>query len=193
MPLFEIRHRWTASRLFSLEVPSLRLTLEAAVKADADLQDAHLRGADLRDADLRDADLRDADLRDADLTPTRDDLWAVLSGAPAEVPALRAALVAGQIDGSTYRGDCACLVGTLAKARGCDINGLADIAPDSSRLIERWFTNLRPGDTPETSVVAAHTLAWIDTFLHNMRQAFGREQAAAPVLHEEAVGPPRPR
>ena len=74
---FEIKSRFTGSVLFGLEADSLRLCVEAAVKARAylggaylraaDLRGAYLRGADLRGADLRGANLRGADLRAADL------------------------------------------------------------------------------------------------------------------------------
>ncbi len=72
MALFEIKHRFTGSVLFSLETDSLKLCVEAAVKGDADLGDAdlgdaNLRGANLRGAYLGDANLRGADLGDADL------------------------------------------------------------------------------------------------------------------------------
>jgi uncharacterized protein YjbI with pentapeptide repeats len=153
--------------------------LEGADLRGADLRDADLEGADLRGADLRDADLRDADLRDADLedaknpTHIRDDLWAVLSAAPAEVEGLRQALIEGRINGTTYRGPCACLVGTLAHVRGCEIDDLPWVRPNSRRLSERWFLALRPGDTPAHSAVAAQTLEWIDLWLTNMRAAFG--------------------
>ena len=80
--LYKIKHRLTGGVLFSLETESLKLCVQAAVTAKADLRDAylggtHLRGADLRDAylggaylggaGLRDAYLGGADLRGADL------------------------------------------------------------------------------------------------------------------------------
>jgi hypothetical protein len=64
---FEIKHRWTGKILFTAEVGSLKLAVEDAVKAGADLRGADLRGADLRDVDLRCANLRGADLRCANL------------------------------------------------------------------------------------------------------------------------------
>jgi Pentapeptide repeats (8 copies) len=69
---FEIKSRYDASVLFSLETESLKLCLQAAVKSGADLggadlRAAYLRGADLGGADLRAADLGGADLRGADL------------------------------------------------------------------------------------------------------------------------------
>jgi hypothetical protein len=82
-------------------------------------QGSRVCGANLVDADLVGADLRSADLVDADLVFVRDDLWAVLSAAPAEVPTLLAKVRAGEVDGSVYEGVCACLLGTIANARGC--------------------------------------------------------------------------
>ena len=65
--LYEIRNRYIGAVLFSLECGSLKLCVEAAVAAKADLRDANLCGANLYGADLCGADLRDADLRGANL------------------------------------------------------------------------------------------------------------------------------
>jgi hypothetical protein len=65
--LYEIKSRYDGRVLFSLECGSLKLCVEAAVKAKVDLSGAYLRGADLRGADLSGADLRGAYLRGADL------------------------------------------------------------------------------------------------------------------------------
>ena len=97
---FEIKHRLTGKILFELECTSLKVCVEKAVSAGAnlrganlqgaylqgadlegadlwgaDLWDVNLRGADLRGADLRGADLWGADLRGADLRGA--DLWDV--------------------------------------------------------------------------------------------------------------------
>ena len=114
-----------------------------------------------------------ANLTRADLTQIRDDIWAVLSSAPREVPNLREALVTGRVDGSTYSGECCCLVGTLAKARGCDEYGIPGLLPNASRAAEKWFMGIRKGDTPESSKVSAITLAWVDEWLANVRQLVG--------------------
>ena len=65
---FEIKSRFTGSVLFGLDADSLRLCVEAAVKARANLSGADLRGADLGGAYLRGADLSDANLSDANLS-----------------------------------------------------------------------------------------------------------------------------
>lgn len=93
----------------------------------------------------------------------RRDLWAVLDGAPVEVPALRAALVAGEVDGRTYHGRCACLIGTIANARGSDPDEF-DCRP--GRPAEGWFWPIQPGDVPdgesEGAYRAATAVRWID-------------------------------
>ena len=167
--LFEIKSRRTESILFSLETESLKLCVEAAVKIRADLHEANLYRADLRGANLH-----GADLRGADLTPIRDDIWAALSSAPAEVDGLRAAIVTGKIDGSTYEGTCCCLVGTLANVRHCNYNQIPTLVPNSSRPAERFFAAIKPGDTPETSQFSKLALEWVDLWLVNMRAAFGK-------------------
>jgi uncharacterized protein YjbI with pentapeptide repeats len=157
--------------------------LSGAYLSDADLRGANLRGANLSDANLSGANLSDANLSGAylrgaylsgaNLTPIRDDFWAVLSSAPAEVSALREAIIAGKIDGSTYIGECACLVGTIAKTRGCDINAMGSLSPNAMRPAERFFMSIRPGDTPETSQHSKLVLEWLDDWHGRMKAAFG--------------------
>jgi len=98
---------------------------------------------------------------------------------PEELEALRAAITEGRIDGSTYSGDCACLAGTLAKARGLDgyngadiINGVTFHAASSSPR-ENWFTMIRPGHKPETHIAAKLALDWTNEAIairDNIRQ-----------------------
>ena len=74
----EIKSRWDASVLFSIEKESIKLAVEAAVKSRADLTranltranltDAYLTGAYLAGANLTGAYLTRANLRSADLT-----------------------------------------------------------------------------------------------------------------------------
>src|SRR4051812_38650117 len=181
---FEIKNRWNGSVLFAHEADgnTIAITLSMALEAqsrligaylrDAYLRDADLSGADLRGADLRGADLRGADLRGADLTPIRDDIWAVLSAAPAEVSALIDALKNGRVDGSTYEGACACLVGTLANARQTHYQNLGTVKPNSSRPAECFFMGIHKGDTPETNQFSRLALEWSQEWLETMRTAF---------------------
>jgi hypothetical protein len=217
--LIEIKNRWTGIVLFSLEIGSIKLAVEAAIESSADLRSANLSGAnlsganlsganlrsadlsgadlsgaDLSGADLRSAnlsgaylsganlsganlsgaylsganlsgaDLRSADLSGADLTPIRDDLWAVLSSAPMEVPGLLSALKNGSVDGSTYEGECSCLVGTLARIHGCNYKSIDGLTPDESRPIERLFRGIKKYDTPETNQVSKLVVEWIESW-----------------------------
>ncbi len=94
-----------------------------------------------------------------------------------EVDGLRLAIAEGRIDGSTYTGKCACLVGTIANVRGADTDSLGTLAPNSSRPIERFFLAIGEGDTPETSVFSRLALDWCDQWLFAMRSAFGQVQS----------------
>jgi hypothetical protein len=139
----------------------------------ANLTRANLTGANLTRANLIDANLIDANLIDANLISIRDDLWAVLSVTPAEVEGLRQALLDGRVNGSTYQGECACLVGTLANVRQCDYRAMPTLKPNASRAAERFFLAIRKGDTPETSQFSRLAVEWVDAWLGSMRTAFG--------------------
>lgn len=161
----EIRHRWNPSVIFTAEIPDdtpERLRVRAAVQIAVSQR-----------ADLSAANLRAADLRAANLTAVRDDYWAVLSAAPKEVEGLRLALIEGRVDGSTYHGSCACLVGTIANVRGEKYDNLGALQPNSRRPAEVFFLGIRKGDTPESNQHAAIALAWTDEWLFAMREAFG--------------------
>lgn len=168
MPLIEIRDRWSNEVIKSGEFETLKKALEQWCADGANLSDANLRGANLSGANLV-----GANLSGADLTPVRDDLWAVLSAAPAEVEALRLAIIEGRVDGSTYNGDCACLVGTIANARHCTAEEIPGLRPNAARPAERFFLGISRGDTPETSQFSALALEWVEQWIGNMKAAFG--------------------
>jgi len=138
--------------------------LRGADLRGADLSGADLSGADLRGANLSGADLSGADLRGANLQSFKADLWMILTQNPAEVGGLVKALEEGRVDGSTYNGECACLVGTIANVRGVpfDQSGLKG---DSSRPAEQWFLMIRKGDKPTDDTgggfAAKQALEWI--------------------------------
>ncbi len=165
----QITHRWTGNVLFEFETSSIRVALEAGVKVGANLEGAYLKGADLKGANLEGANLEGADLKGANLTPIRDDFWAVLSSAPKEVMGLRQALIDGRVDGTVYEGECACLVGTIAKVRGVNYHALGLLAPNSSRPAERFFLGIRKGDTPESNQVSKTVLGWLDQWVENVK------------------------
>jgi hypothetical protein len=150
--------------------------------SDADLSDANLggvnlRGADLRDANLCGANLRSANLRDANLCganlrSAKQDFLAEVLRLPNELEFLRDALIAGAVDGSTYSGECACLAGTLAHARGAEVGagGWLESLPGTDTAFsvsassprEVFFTAIAKGDTPETNPASALALSWTE-------------------------------
>jgi uncharacterized protein YjbI with pentapeptide repeats len=162
-----------------------RADLSGAVLSDADLSGAVLRRAVLSDADLRRADLsgavlsdavlsdavlrravlRRADLRGADLSDAKEDVISILNIVPNEVAGLRLALVEGRVNGQMYRGECACLVGTIANLRHCHHTSIPGLHPDPDRPAERLFLAIRQGDTPESNPIAQIVVGWIDEWL----------------------------
>lgn len=158
----QILDRWSGSVLWEGEAETVKDALHAAIKVRADLTGANLTGADLTGANLT----------RADLTSIRDDFWAVLSAAPAEVPALIQALKDGRVDGSTYSGECACLVGTIANARQCGYQEIPSLVPNSRRPAEVWFMAIRPTQTPETNQAAKIAVEWAEEWLARMRATF---------------------
>ena len=173
--MFTIRDRWTDTTRWEGAVATMRAAVEMAVASGADLSGADLSETDLRGADLRGTDLSETNLRGADLSETnlrvadlsgiRADLYDVLSSVPVEVPVLLDKIEAGLIDGSVYEGECCCLVGTIAVARGCGYQEMEGLKPDASRPAERWFLAIRRGDTPDRSQVAAITVGWIEEWM----------------------------
>jgi hypothetical protein len=128
----------------------------------ANLYGANLRGADLYGANLRGANLRGANLYGANLETIREDLYDVLSYAPDEATGVLAALRAGKVDGSTYSGACACLVGTI-----CNINPsvIEHVPRNSSRPAEVWFAHISPGHTPANNAFATLAEEWLEEWL----------------------------
>jgi len=155
--------------------------LRGANLRGADLYEANLRGANLRGANLRGADLYGANLRGANLrgmsieklpqnyinSCSRDILF-VLEHLKSEVPFLREKLIAGEVDGSQYEGECACLIGTLGNADG-GVDKVCESIPFYEKGVENpgesFFLNIRKGDTPENNEFAKHVLTLIDMVL----------------------------
>jgi hypothetical protein len=78
------------------------------------------------------------------------------------VAGLLKALQEGRVDGSTYIGACACLVGTIANLRGV---AFSTLKYDASRPAERWFLMIAEGDTPETCFASAKAVEWVQEWL----------------------------
>lgn len=109
-------------------------------------------------------------LKGADLKGPKEDFWKVLDTAPNEVSGLRQAMLDGKIDGSQYTGECACLVGTIANVRKCDVNALEK---NSERPSERWFMMFEPGHTPKNHAGMKVTLGWLDEWIEKNKDKVG--------------------
>ncbi len=147
--------------------------LRGANLRGADLRDANLRGANLYDANLRGADLRGANLRGANLEklPTdyinqasRDILF-IFGCLKSELPEFRKKLIAGEIDGTQYSGECACLIGTMGNLDG-GIDKVCKTIPfyekGTHNAGESWFLNIHKGDKPEDNAFSKHALMLVD-------------------------------
>ena len=147
-------------------------------KDDAEVKTALLECTKDEDCDVRqqafaalgplakdDAEVKTA--LDLALSMVRADVFAVMSKSPQEVPALRLALKNGKVDGSTYNGECGCLLATLATARGCRFDQIPGVIPNSERPSEEFYKLIHPGDTPETN--------WAADFAHRWAEEFERE------------------
>ena len=132
----------------------------------ADLTGANLTGANLYGADLTGANLSRANLSRANLRSFKADLWMTLTQNRAEVPGLIAALKTGKVDGSTYEGPCACLVGTIANVKHVSYYTL-EYGP--SNPAEIWFTMIskgdKPGDKTGGGFASAKALAWAEEWI----------------------------
>ena len=163
--LYEITEGWPLLKLY----PQARVFL-ARLAAEGTGTRADLSWANLSWADLSKANLSWANLSEANLSTIRNDFWAVLLFAKNEVQFLRQSLIDGKVDGSVYTGECACLVGTIAKAKECDVEALPlQIQPNSYRAAERFFMGIKKGDTPETNPVSKIALEWTDIWLEQMK------------------------
>src|SRR5690606_29949173 len=104
--------------------------LSEANLSKANLSKANLSKANLSKANLSKANLSEANLSKANLSIIKSDLWSILLPAKREISGLKQALIDGKVDGSTYSGQCACLVGTIANIRNCGYGELKGIRPD---------------------------------------------------------------
>ena len=172
----QIKNRWTGSIIFEYEKENNTIadTVNEAIKNKANLSESNLSGSNLSRADLSGADLSGSNLSGANLSGSnlsesnlsivKNDFWEILLKAKKEIDGLKEALISGKVDGSTYSGECCCLVGTIANVKHCSYRNIKGIKPNSDRPAERWFLAIRKGDTPNTSKVVELTMAWIEEF-----------------------------
>ena len=123
--------------------------------------EANLHGADLRGANLE-------KLPEDYINQCSRDILFIFSCLKSEVPFLREKLIKGEIEGTQYEGDCACLIGSLANADG-GIEKVCEAIPFYKKGThnpgEAFFLNIHKGDTPENNSFAKHALKLIDMFL----------------------------
>ena len=142
--------------LFTLKTAKSIIELvTAAVNVKANLYGANLYGANLSGADLG----------GADLSGVKEDYLMRLAMAKNEVQFLYKAILDGKINGELYEGDCACFVGTIAKACNKNYKELDILKPDSNSLTEKWFMIIKKGDNPENSQISAITKEWTEEFM----------------------------
>jgi uncharacterized protein YjbI with pentapeptide repeats len=130
----------------------------------ANLDGANLDGANLDGANLDGANLTRANLDGADYSAIYEDFMAKLALQKTEVVGLFKALLDGRVDGSTYSGECACFVGTLANVKGCSYSSLT-VKAQADSPTERFFLAIRKGDTPENNRISEIVACWIMEFL----------------------------
>ena len=132
----------------------------------ADLRGANLFGANLRGADLFGANLFGANLRGADWIDVLDDFIPKLEALITEVPYLYKSIIDGKVDGSTYTGECACFIGTIANGAGCEYTELkTKVEIDSNSPTEKFFLGIKKGDTPENNPLSALAKEWVEKFM----------------------------
>ena len=162
-----IKNRWTGSIIFEYEKENNTIaeTVKEYIRQEIEVKEKWR--ANLTRADLTRANLTRANLTDADLTAFKNDIWAILLRSN-ETAFLLKALKEGRVDGSVYEGECCCLVGTIAKSKGCyykESEKLNGLIPDGSRPAERWFMQISKGKTPENSGVVKLTVEWVEEFM----------------------------
>ena len=168
----QIKHKIDSSIIFECDAKSIKIAVEMAIKAKADLSNSDLHGADLSGSNLRGADLSGSDLsgsnfRDSNMSQIKNDFWAILSVVPKEVSFLRHSLINGKINGSTYKGVCTCLIGTIANAQRCNYKSIENLQPDCTRPAERFFLAIKEGDTPKNNQFSELAVQWIEEWESN--------------------------
>ena len=166
----EIKSLW-GTVLWESERETVKEALQDANLQGADLQGAVLRGAVLQDANLRGAVLRGVKFENLPqdfINQCSRDMLFIFQCLKSELPFLREKLVKGEVDGSQYEGECACLIGTLANADG-GLDKVCAAIPyyekGTHNMGEMWFLNIRKEDTPKNNEFAKHVLLLIDSVL----------------------------
>jgi uncharacterized protein YjbI with pentapeptide repeats len=135
--------------------------LSNANLSKANLSYAILSNTKLSYSYLNNTNLSNTDLSKANLYEIKEDLFKVLDNAKPEVLGLYKALIEGRIEGAIYKGECACLIGTIANIRKVDVSTLKR---NPYSLIECWSIGIKIGDIPKTNQISNITKIWIEEF-----------------------------
>lgn len=125
------------------------------------------------------------------LAAVKKDLCQVLQAAPWEAGPVRRAIIEGEVDGSSYKGECCCVKGIIANDLGVPVKKLDQlfgITLNPTSPLEIFLINLMEGDTPETSEYSRQMLEWLDEFIGQWEtQKAARFQEAVETGIEEAL------
>lgn len=174
----EIRNRFNGNVIFTYQGLLREANLQGVNLRRADLRRADLREADLEGTDLEGANLRKADLRGAKNIPDYyinlckiDFIRTVnILKQNGEVPFLREALSNGRINGTSYTGECACLVGSIANFQERYFKAICSSADYNNGLhnpAEQWFWQIRKGDTSENNFFAKEAVRWCEEMINS--------------------------
>lgn len=85
---------------------------------------------------------------------------------PGGVTRLLSRLESGRMNGATYLGPYRCIIGTLALGEDFPAEWSDLVLRNKKPTLEGYFTQVRPGDTPQSSRVVRRvyeeTLSWAD-------------------------------
>jgi Pentapeptide repeats (8 copies) len=131
-------------------------------------QRPNLSGADLSWANLRDADLRNAiNWQNTEWArEAKQQLRYVLGYCRPETPSLIEKIKSGGIDGTQYKGECCCLIGSLGDDLA--VSKIPDYVKGLHNHSEQLFWQIRKGDTPETSEFSKLALEVCMEFVHEV-------------------------
>lgn len=102
------------------------------------------------------------------LAAVKKELFEVLSIAPEEARSVRQAIIAGDVDGGYYIGECCCIKGIIAAKLGIPVKNLEQtygIGLNQRSYLENFLFNIVEGDTPESSAFSRAILEWCDEFI----------------------------
>lgn len=130
----------------------------------ADLEGANLEGANLQGVIFRGVE----NLPDSLVNYFKKDLRYVLTYTKSEIPYLKEKLEKGEVDGTQYEGECACLIGSLANAKKEYHEKFVFCIPDYELGLhnpsEQLFYQIRKGDTPDNNQFAKIAMEVIEEF-----------------------------